>query len=141
MANTRRTTAALLLCGATLATAACSGRPPVDAPSPGTVRLGDGANGSTVRVALGATVVLTLGSTYWSAPQSSVPGILSSTAAPSVSADHACMAGMGCGTVQSDLRATAPGTTRLSATRVSCGEARPCPPDQRRFTITVVVGH
>lgn len=145
MAHTRRPSAALLLCGVILAAAACSGRPSVDAPSPGpsprTVRLGDRANGTTVRVALGTTVVLTLGSTYWSAPQSSVPGILSSTASPSVSPDHACMAGMGCGSVQSVLHATAAGTTQLSATRVSCGEARPCPPDQRRFTITVVVGH
>lgn len=125
-----------------VAAAACSGHPSADGlPSPGTVRLDDHANGTTVRVAWGATVVLTLGSTYWSAPVSSAPGVLSVTAAPSVSAGHPCMAGMGCGTVQTVLHATAPGSTRLSATRVSCGEAMACPPDQRRFTITVIVGH
>ncbi len=139
-APARRLFTALLLCGVSPAAAtACSGHPSAGPPGPGIVRLDDKANGTTVRVPLGTTVVLTLGSTYWSAPVSSVPGVLSSTASASASADHGCMAGMGCGTLQDVLRAADPGTTQLSSSRVSCGEAMSCPPDRRRFTVTVIV--
>lgn len=139
----RRAPVSLFLCGLTLAISACSGPSTASTTpgpaSPAAIRLGDAADHTTVSVPLGATVILTLGSTYWSAPVSSVPGVLSSTASASASADHGCMAGMGCGTLQDVLRAADPGTTQLSSSRVSCGEAMSCPPDRRRFTVTVIV--
>ena len=108
-----------------------------------TVTVGDNAARTTVTLAPGDTLEVVLHSTYWSAPVSSGPAMLSPlgqpTAAP-VSTGPGCGApGSGCGTVTTDFRAVADGTVRIDSTRSSCGEAKPCLPQQRGFEVTVVV--
>jgi hypothetical protein len=41
--------------------------------------------------------------------------------------------------VRTDFRALAPGTTVVTASRVTCGEALRCMPGQEHYTLTVVV--
>ncbi|MCX4748405.1 protease inhibitor I42 family protein [Kitasatospora sp. NBC_01287] len=127
-------TAALTACG--------SGAQHATSPSSAAVlTLDDSANRTTVHAQVGSTIEITLHSTYWSAPTSSAPGVLvaaGTSSAPSASAG--CHPGSGCGTIETTFRAGAAGTARLTATRTSCGEAKPCAPDQSSYTVTVQVG-
>jgi hypothetical protein len=107
------------------------------------VTVDDTANRSTVTLAPGDTLQVVLHSTYWSAPVSSTPATLSPLGEPAVA--HAttspgCHApGSGCGTVAVGFRAVVDGTVRIDSSRTSCGEAKPCLPNQRDFEVTVVV--
>ncbi|MEY9967234.1 ABC-type phosphate transport system substrate-binding protein [Streptacidiphilus sp. MAP12-16] len=140
-----RPAALLLLCGLLSAatTAACASQTSTgvsaSAPTPATLHLDEHANRTAVSVPVGSTVVLTLGSTYWSGFASSAPGVLAASGSPQVSPGHTCPPGGGCGTVQVVLHAAAAGTAKLSAARTSCGEARACAPDQRSYTVDVTV--
>ena len=141
----RRAPVSLFLCGLTLAISACSGPSTASTTpgpaSPAAIRLGDAADHTTVSVPLGATVILTLGSTYWSAPVSSAPSVLSPVGSPSAGPARTCHpTGEGCGSIRVVMHAAAPGTARLNSSRRSCGEAMPCAPDQRDFTVTLIVG-
>ncbi|PYC77991.1 hypothetical protein C7C46_16735 [Streptomyces tateyamensis] len=100
--------------------------------------LDEHANGTTVRVAAGGTVVVTLHSAYWSALTSSAPAVLAPAGSPSTS-PGTCPPGGGCGTVTAVFRASSPGTAQLTASRTSCGEALACAPDQRSYQVTVTV--
>ncbi|MFE0459976.1 hypothetical protein ACFW1A_12080 [Kitasatospora sp. NPDC058965] len=134
----------ITLCAAAVAAAAllpltsCGSSAPSVSVSP-PLGVDEHANGSTVHLALGGTLVLTLHSTYWSAVASSAPGVLSESGSPG-SSPGTCPPGGGCGTVTTVFRAQAAGSSRLTASRTSCGEAMPCPPDQRTYQVTVVVG-
>jgi hypothetical protein len=140
-----RPAALLLLCGllcAATTTACASQTTATTSPattSPTTLHLDEHANHTAVSVTIGSTLVLTLGSTYWSGFTSSAPGVLATVASPQVSPGHTCPPGGGCGTVQVVLHAAAPGTAQLTAGRTSCGEARACAPDQRTYTVNVTV--
>jgi hypothetical protein len=129
--------------GLAMAAAGCgSGAHSVSTPGspPAALRLTENADNTTVHVTVGQTVEVDLHSTYWSELTSSAPHLLQRvdhshpliTAGPSF-----CPPGAGCGAVPSDFVAKAPGTTQLTATRHVCGEALPCRPDQRTFTLTV----
>ncbi|GAA2790334.1 hypothetical protein GCM10010441_14390 [Kitasatospora paracochleata] len=112
---------------------------PVTAAGAAPVALDEGANHTRVTVAVGATVRTDLHSTYWSPVTSSDPNLLAPTGTPSTSAVPSCRPGAGCGTVTTGFVARATGSVRLTARRTSCGEAKPCPPDQQDYTVDVDV--
>jgi hypothetical protein len=129
------------LCLAVVATACTSGSSGVGAgvsSSPATHRLDEHANGSTVRVHPGDTVVVTLHSTYWTF---AVPSdVLQPLGAPRPSPSHCPVVGGGCGTVTSAYTAGHVGRTSLRAHRDSCGEARRCSAAESDWSVTVLVG-
>lgn len=47
--------------------------------------------------------------------------------------------GLGCVPVRTDFSALAPGTTVVTASRVTCGEALRCMPSQEHYALTVIV--
>lgn len=108
-----------------------------------TVSLDEHAAGTTVSVPAGATVLLVLHSTYWGAPHSSAVGLLQPLGAATSSAaavGPSCHPGSGCGSVSSRFLAlNSSGSAALTSSRTSCGEAMPCPPGKRDFTVTIVV--
>lgn len=114
--------------------------PPPTSPAP--VIIGDSANGSTLHVTVGTRIEVELGSTYWSFNPPSNPAVLEPT--PHVGPLPMIMCpmipGSGCGTAAQDYLARAPGTSVISASRVSCGEALRCTGTAGRFSVTVVVG-
>jgi hypothetical protein len=95
------------------------------------------ANGSTVDVQLGDTVVVVLHSTYWSfaVPHSALQPL----GEPQPSPSHCTVAGSGCGTVTARYNATHVGQTTLQAHRDSCGEARRCTGSEGEWSVTVRV--
>jgi hypothetical protein len=96
--------------------------------------------GRTAQIRRGDRVVLTLHNTYWRiAPPDG--RILTQIGAQSVKPDPrgTCLPGIGCGTVQAVFTATASGSTKITASRTSCGEALPCPPAQGSFIVHLVV--
>ncbi|TQF04968.1 hypothetical protein E6W39_25470 [Kitasatospora acidiphila] len=112
--------------------------------SPGTaeLRLTDSANNTTVHATVGQTVVIALGSSYWSEVTSSAPQLLQRVAQshPMTSSSPSfCPPGGGCGAQPSSFVAKAAGSARLTADRHVCGEAMACSPDQRTFTVTVEI--
>ena len=103
----------------------------------------DSANGHTVTVTVGEHLEVILGSTYWTVGGSSHPGVLRQDGPTSLMPRPAdCAAnipGLGCVPVRTDFSALAPGTTVVTASRVSCGEALRCMPSQEHYSLTVVV--
>ncbi|MHA6758032.1 hypothetical protein [Streptacidiphilus sp. PAMC 29251] len=104
--------------------------------------LDEHASGTTVTVPRGATLLLTLHSTYWGAPHSSVPALLRPLGEATSSATAvgpSCHPGSGCGTVSARFLAVRSGSASLTSSRSSCGEAMACPPSSRTWTVKVVV--
>jgi hypothetical protein len=103
----------------------------------------DGANGRTVTITVGEHLEVILGSTYWTVQGSSHPRVLRqdgpTTLLPRPADCAANIPGLGCVPVRTDFSALAPGTTVITASRVSCGEALRCMPSQEHYTLTVVV--
>ncbi len=103
----------------------------------------DGSNGHTVTVTVGEHLEVILGSTYWTVRGSSKPGVLRqdgpSSLMPRPASCSASIPGLGCVPVRTDFSALAPGTTVITASRVSCGEAMRCMPNQEHYSLTVVV--
>ncbi|MDH6121251.1 hypothetical protein [Kitasatospora sp. GAS204B] len=110
------------------------------ASTPVVLSLDDNADHSTVHAAVGATVQVTLHSTFWSPLTSSAPQVLAPTGATTAPAPASCHPGGGCGTVLTTFQARTAGSAQLTATRTSCGEAKPCAPGQQSYTVTVQVG-
>lgn len=131
----------VVLCASLLATTACasgsSGGGAGVSSSPTTRQLDEHANGSTVQVNLGDTVVVVLHSTYWTF---AVPAsVLQPLGEPQVSPSHCAVMGSGCGTVTSSYNAGQVGQTTLHAHRDSCGEALRCSPSESDWSVTVRV--
>ncbi|HZP54170.1 hypothetical protein [Actinocrinis sp.] len=127
---------ALLAAGCASSTSSSGGH------SAGTVVVQDDANGKTVNATVGQTVELTLGSNYWTVSGSSAPSVLRQDgAATTLPRPTNCpnVPGMGCVPIRASFTALAPGTASVTASRMTCGEARPCAPNQQHFTVTVVV--
>ena len=105
--------------------------------TPTTHRLDEHANGSTVQVNLGDTVVVVLHSTYWAfaAPQAALQPVGAAQPSPS----HCPVMGSGCGTVTATYKAGHVGQTTLHAHRDSCGEARRCTASESDWSVTVNV--
>jgi hypothetical protein len=105
--------------------------------APTTRQLDEHANGSTVDVQLGDTVVVVLHSTYWSFD--TPPTSLQPLGDPQPSPSHCPVAGSGCGTVTARYNASHVGQTTLHAHRDSCGEARRCTGSEGDWSVTVRV--
>jgi len=102
----------------------------------------DGSNGHTVSLTVGQRLEVILGSSYWTVQGSSRPGVIRQDGASSLMprpAGCANIPGLGCVPIRTDFSALAPGTTVITASRVSCGEAMRCMPGQEHYTLTVVV--
>ncbi|MCD0484177.1 protease inhibitor I42 family protein [Streptacidiphilus sp. ASG 303] len=159
--RSRPATGALLALVLTAGAAACSsggglpasgGRPPATAggtatasasdpgtPAAGAVTLDERSAGTTVRVRTGTAVTVLLHSTYWSIPAASAPKVLAPAADGATSPGATCRPGGGCGTTTARFTARQPGTARITASRRSCGEAKPCSPAQSSYDVTVAV--
>ena len=139
---------ALVAAGLTLA--ACSGnatparQPPIlttTAPHH-QVAADEKTDGQTVTLAVGDQLEVTLHSTYWGF---GTPGTelrmtgQHSTAVPVGTGPGHCVAGEGCGTETRVYTATSAGTTAVTATRKSCGEAMRCTGANGVYRITVIV--
>ena len=135
----------------TLAAAACAGSaasgrlghavaptPPPVCAAPRSIQ--DSANGDTVRLCSGQSLVLALHSTYWEAISSSNPAVLRTEGRKVVPATPGtCVPGGGCGGLVTEFVADSPGTSRITAHRSTCGEALACQPAREAFSVTVVV--
>ena len=103
----------------------------------------DGANGHTVSVTVGDHLEVILGSSYWTVQGSSQPHVLQQDGPTKLMPRPAnCAAnipGLGCVPVRTDFSALAPGTTVITASRTSCGEAMRCMPKQEHYSLTGVV--
>lgn len=110
-------------------------------PSPSSdIQAGDNQNGQSITLHPGQTLMVTLGSTYWTIQGSSDSQVLSPVG-KSVTTPRSCSAppGSGCGTVSQAFRAVSPGTAQISAARVSCGEAMRCVGPAGQYQLTVQV--
>jgi hypothetical protein len=107
----------------------------------GALELTETAKGQTLTVAVGASIKVTLHSTYWTIAQGSPAGVLALVAPPVYSAAGtvSCIPGTGCGTVTATFRALSAGRATITATRTSCGEAIACVGGSGTFDVTVIV--
>ena len=104
------------------------------------VVLDEHANKTTVHVQVGTTVELLLHSSYWTIGGSSSPAVLAPQGTPTqLPVTPTCAPGIGCNPVQAMFSARSPGTSVLSASRTSCGEAMRCGTQNGRFQVTVIV--
>jgi hypothetical protein len=105
------------------------------------VEISETGKGQTLTVGVGATIKVTLHSTYWTIAQGSPVDVLALVAPPDYSGSGtlACIPGTGCGTVTATFRALAPGRATITATRTSCGEALACIGGNGAFDATVIV--
>ena len=109
-------------------------------PAGHTGKVDESANGSTVTVAPGDHVEVTLHSTYWQFNPSSDALVLAADGGPQTGPGTNCprFPGSGCGTVTQKYTALKAGTATVTATRTTCGEAMACSPVQH-FKLTVHV--
>jgi len=130
----------LAACGSGGGTSSAAATPDVACSAPKLV--GDEANGTTVHLCVGQTLRLSLHSTYWQDIMSTPDSVLQ-TSGPTQAVTPSmgsCVPGGGCGTLITEFQGVAAGTAMVSAHRTTCGEALMCQPDQRAFSLTVVVG-
>jgi hypothetical protein len=88
----------------------------------------------------GQTLMVTLGSTYWTIQGSSDSQVIAPVGA-AITTPQSCSAppGSGCGTVSQEFRAVKSGTAQVTASRVSCGEAMRCVGPAGQYKLTVQV--
>lgn len=105
------------------------------------VVLDEHANGRTVKVTVGSTVELLLHFSFWDINGSSSPSVLAQAGAPTLlpQTPPTCAPEIGCSSLRATFTALRAGTSVLSASRNTCGEAIQCPPAKRRFQVTVIV--
>ena len=98
----------------------------------------ENSNGKTVTMSVGDTIMLTLHSSYWNLQTpSSVLTLLTHSSNPDFPGKG--VAGTGTGIFTWSYTAAKTGTTKLSASRTTCGEALQCTPDQKNYSITIIV--
>jgi hypothetical protein len=122
-------TIALLACGS-------MGNPPVE------VGAGDAQNGQSVRMHAGEVLRLTLDTTAWTFEPPSDQSVLQpqGEAVVSPAPKGQCFPGMNCGTTTARFKALKAGTASVTATRLSCGEARRCVGPEGQYQLSVIVG-
>jgi hypothetical protein len=101
-------------------------------------------NGKIINVRLGATLNISLHSTYWYFDSAkNVQQIKESTVTPILpgpSAPTGCQhPGTGCGIVKWFYKATKKGIASFTAVRTSCGEALSCTPANSKFSVKFLV--
>lgn len=105
------------------------------------VVLDEHANRTDVQVHVGSRVELLLHSDYWTIHGSSQPAVLEQNG-PTLQLPRTppnCAPGLGCNPLEALFTALRPGHAVINASRTTCGEALPCLPDQRTYTVTVTV--
>jgi hypothetical protein len=110
-------------------------------PAAGEVSVDEHANGTTVDLSVGQTLLLQLHSTYWQDVTSSDPSTLramSPTVTPQP-ASSSCPPGGGCGSITVQFVALGPGTATVAASRQLCGEDVQCPSSDRSYTLLVKI--
>ena len=103
--------------------------------------------GQIITVVKGSSFSLSLESSYWNlakikktASVSQIGGVASTPIPPSPSAPPGCAhPGSGCATLTWKFVAKKLGSTKLVATRESCGEALACTPEEQNFSVTIKV--
>jgi LPXTG-motif cell wall-anchored protein len=106
------------------------------AASAATVPAGDGLDHKTVTLQVGDTLVVTLASTAWTIDAAS-GGALRAQGAQVVAVSRP---GPGApGTTSRTFAAVVPGSARITASRVNCGEALRCNAEQAGYVLTVRV--
>jgi len=103
--------------------------------------LSEADNGKTIQLGVGASVELTLHNVNWRIAGSSDASVLAAVGSPTYSGAGTlkCIPGTGCGTVKATYKAVATGTARISATRLSCGDALQCIDEGGTLEVTVHV--
>jgi len=109
---------------------------PNAASAPTPHHLDEHANGTTVDVHLGDSVIVVLHSTYWGFD---TPARVLQPLSTQPSPGHCAVPGSGCGTVTATFNAAQVGTATLHAHRDSCGEALRCPVTNAQWSVTVRV--
>jgi hypothetical protein len=134
---------AFVVFAAACGSASHAGAPVTTATSkpPAALKLTEADNGGTVAVlGTGGNVTLELGSTYWNVHDSSNPSVLRLAGEPVVKPKlQGCVPGGGCGTVTARFKVAGPGTTTITATRTSCGEALRCTGNAGSYQVRVNV--
>ena len=95
--------------------------------------------GSTMHLHVGDRLRVVLGSAYWTFHKSSNPRAVAQIGVVKVVHQPGCVVGAGCGTVTALYGAMAPGTSAITASRISCGEALGCTKGNGSFNIRVRV--
>lgn len=106
------------------------------------MHLGDDDNGTTIKLARGATIVVVLNSTYWQFPTPASPTTVLAPVGSVVTAPApigTCVPGAGCGTVTATYQAVGPGQATITASRTTCGEALQCTGSAGSYHVTVDV--
>ena len=98
-------------------------------------------NGKSRVIPLGSKVSLVLHSTYWEIQGSSDSSVMAQKGDSVLVPDSISKSvpGSGAGTITTEFQAIWPGTADIVATRVTCGEALRCSPENSLFNVTVVV--
>ena len=122
-------TIALLACGST-------------GQQSGEVAAGDAQNGQSVQMHAGEVLRLTLGTTAWTFEPPSDQSVLQPQGEATVSPapKGQCLPGMNCGTTTARFKALKAGAASVTATRLSCGEARRCVGAEGQYQLSVIVG-
>ena len=113
------------------------GHPPPTKASP--LHLTATADGSTVTLAVGQQVDVSLDGVQWTFAAPTSAGPLRAVAAPTAVPTHCTPVGSECGTSSESFAGASPGTTKLAAHRDSCGEALACTGRRGDWEVTVVV--
>jgi len=104
-------------------------------------------DGQIISVVKGSQFSLSLDSSYWSlaklkksASLKQIGEVASLPIAPSPTAPPGCSRpGSGCASLTWNFKASKLGSTKLIATRESCGEALACAPEEQNFSVTIKV--
>lgn len=110
-----------------------------------TVTLTEDDNGHAVTLHPGQHLQVILHSTYWTFDGGTDTSVLArqgdTVFHPGTPGRGGCPSfpGSGCGTAVQDYVADGPGTSTVTASRTTCGEALLCAPDQSTWTVDVTV--
>ena len=100
----------------------------------------DRDKGTTVTLHVGDRLKVVLASTYWTIDKSPNPAVLRTDGKQvTTPALKGCVPGGGCGTAARTFTAVTNGSTTVSGSRTTCGEALLCTGGNGKFSVTVVV--
>ena len=109
-------------------------------PKPVTKTVTDRDKGTTVTLHVGDRLKVVLHSTYWTIHKSPRPAVVRTDGEQvTTPASKGCVPGGGCGTATRTFTIVGKGTTTVSASRTTCGEALRCTGGNGKFSVTVVV--
>ena len=125
------------------ATSLACGPVPTNAPHQDTseIVVNSANNGGTLKAHVNDTIRVTLDTTDWTFQSVSDSSILIPQGGQTVSPAPrgTCLPGMGCGSTTARFKAVAGGRSTITATRMSCGEARRCVGAEGLFQADIIV--